>query len=208
MFYPDLEAYLDEVAAETDLIDQDRQQTLDCLAKEIGKLAESKRPIQLLFICTHNSRRSHFGQIWAAVAAISYGIGQTTTFSGGTEVTAFHANAVAAIKRCGIGVNQTSTGDNPRYRLRLSEDHALPPIYSKRFDAADNPAGNYIAIFSCNHADKACPVVAGADFRLALPQADPKNADGSPTEMAAYDQCCRAIAREMMYTFDRARTAR
>ena len=44
--------------------------------------------VQLNFICTHNSRRSQFAQVWGQVASYYYGH-KVNCYSGGTEVTAF-----------------------------------------------------------------------------------------------------------------------
>ena len=38
-----------------------------------GKTANKETP-NLVYVCTHNSRRSHLGQVWAAVAAAYYKI--------------------------------------------------------------------------------------------------------------------------------------
>jgi len=35
--------------------------------------------------------------------------------------------------------------------------------------------------------------------RFALPYDDPKQSDGTPTEVKTYDERCRQIAREMLY---------
>ena len=56
----------------------------------------TKKPLNLIFICTHNSRRSHMGQLWAQVAAFYYGIEHVYCYSGGTEATAFNPRSVKA----------------------------------------------------------------------------------------------------------------
>ena len=47
----------------------------------------------LHFICTHNSRRSQLGQVWAFFAARYFQL-NIASYSVGTEVTAFHRNTV------------------------------------------------------------------------------------------------------------------
>ena len=46
---------------------------------------------------------------------------------------------------------------------------------------------------------KVCPIVAGADFRIALPFEDPKAFDDTPLESEKYTERCRQIGREMLY---------
>jgi hypothetical protein len=67
-------------------------------------------------------------------------------------------------------------------------------------DAA-NPQREFCAIMTCSQADEACPNVAGAANRIAIPYEDPKAADGTPEEAAVYDERCAQIARETLYAF-------
>src|SRR5262245_6983975 len=93
-------AYLAERETEFDQIPPER-------LKELQKLADFVRqhkPARLLFVCTHNSRRSQLGQVWAAAAAEYYGVPNVSTYSGGTESTAFNPRAVAALNRAGVEV--------------------------------------------------------------------------------------------------------
>jgi arsenate reductase (thioredoxin) len=46
-----------------------------------------------------------------------------------------------------------------------------------------------------------CPIVRGASHRVSIPYKDPKVADDTPTESAAYDERCAQIAREMLFAF-------
>ncbi|MDH4283503.1 MAG: hypothetical protein OEV36_12670, partial [Myxococcales bacterium] len=61
----------------------------------------------------------------------------------------------------------------------------------------------FAAIMTCSEADQACPAVPGAELRVSLPYDDPKKADGTPDEEAAYDARCLQIATEMLYLFSR-----
>ena len=65
----------------------------------------------LNFICTHNSRRSHFSQIWCQVLADYYGI-PLRTFSAGTEATAVNPQVIETMRRVGFQV-KAGTGANP-----------------------------------------------------------------------------------------------
>lgn len=164
-------------------------------------------PVRLNFICTHNSRRSHLAQLWAAAAAHENKFAHVEIFSGGTEATAFDHCAVAAIQRAGFQVACTTRDSNPSYQLRFSDQ--VPPVtsFSKVFDQAPNPQGGFAAVLVCSDADAACPVVPGAEQRFAIPYIDPEVADDTPDETATYDLRCRQIAREMLYVFVQARAA-
>jgi arsenate reductase len=97
---------------------EDRKALLDELAIYIkGKLI-SRKEVNLIFICTHNSRRSHMAQIWAQAAAIYYNIPNIKTFSGGTQKTAFNIQAVNALKKAGFKIKALSEKSNPKYRVK------------------------------------------------------------------------------------------
>jgi len=157
---------------------------------------------RLVVICTHNSRRSHMGQIWAQVAADYYGIRKIETFSGGTEATAFNPRAVSAFKKVGFDINTIKNDDdNHRYELRWSEDMEAYQAFSKRYDDTPNPSEKFAAIMVCTSADEGCPVITGCDFRLSLPYEDPKAYDDTGLETEMYDERLRQIGREMLFCF-------
>ncbi len=93
---PKLSSYINTIKDDISKIPDERREELDKIASFIQKQVKADQPVQLTYICTHNSRRSHFGQIWAATAAAYYDIPNVKTYSGGTEATAFNERAVAA----------------------------------------------------------------------------------------------------------------
>ncbi len=163
----------------------------------------SGQEAHLTFICTHNSRRSHFSQIWAQVAAQYYGLKGVKTYSGGTEATACNARTVAALRRAGLEITDSTGGGNPVYLVVYAK--GAPPIraFSKVYSAEGNPSKDFLALMTCSHADGNCPVVEGSALRLAVHYEDPKVADGTPEEGARYDERCRQIAAEMFYMMSR-----
>lgn len=198
--FPPLNDYVRQLLREADRIPDTRKQTLLRLSEYLRSAAAGPR--QLNFICTHNSRRSHLAQIWAAVAAHHYDLDHVATFSGGTEATAFNPRVVAALSRAGFEVTDPG-GPNPRYRVGYATDR--PPLicWSKTYDDPTNPKRDFAAVMTCADADEHCPYIPGTDLRLALTYNDPKAADGTPEEAARYDERTRQIGREMLFTFDR-----
>ncbi len=196
-----LAEYTDQREHEFDLIGNERRQELEQLAGYVRLKRGRGEPVQLTFVCTHNSRRSHLAMIWAAVAAWHYGIEGVTTYSGGTEATAFNPRAVGAIERAGLAVEMTTPEPNPIYHVRYSSE--APPLicFSKVYDVAPNPSEAFAAIMVCGHADENCPHVLGVEMRCAIRYEDPKISDGTPEEAATYDERCAQIAREMLYAF-------
>jgi len=190
-----LENYINNLKDDLDKISEQRRNILAEIIKYINNSSNPK----LNFICTHNSRRSHLSQIWAQTLASQFGI-QIETFSGGTEETAFHPNAVDALERAGF-TTQKQDGANPKYHLHFSESKDPIIAYSKKFDDAPNPTKGFAAVMTCSEADAECPVVFGADKRIKLFYEDPKVADGTANEKEVYDERCKQIGAEMLYVF-------
>jgi arsenate reductase (thioredoxin) len=188
-----------QAISEFDQIDGERKAELKRGADFIRERQASGKTAELVFICTHNSRRSHFSQLWAQTAALFYGLNNVATFSGGTEATACNARTVQALRRAGFSVVQSTEGGNPVYLAQMSESGKPLKLYSKVFGARENPQKGFAAILTCGDAAESCPVVNGAALRLPLLYKDPKVADNTPQEKATYDERCRQIAREMFY---------
>lgn len=196
-----LRDYIDARIGEFDRIPAERRAVLEEMAAFVRERAEAGEACDLTFICTHNSRRSHFGQVWAAVAAAHFGAPRVTTYSGGTEATAFHPRAVNALERAGMEIERTTEGANPIYHVRFAEGAAPVTCFSKVYDQAPNPREGFAAVMTCGDADEKCPVVRGAAARIPVRYEDPKAFDGQKVESAKYDERCAQIAREMLYAF-------
>lgn len=197
--YPKLTQYIEEAKEGMEAIPEERKEELKSIAQYIRQQKEAGENTNLIFICTHNSRRSHLSQIWAATAANYYEIDEDVyTFSGGTEATAFNPRAVAAIERAGFQVENPG-GDNPHYQVTFSEEGRKMECFSKKYDHPFNPQKSFVAVMTCSQADKNCPFIPGAGLRVSVPYEDPKVADGTDQESAKYDERCRQIATEMLY---------
>ncbi len=200
-FYSQLADYIRDVIQCFGSISPERKRELEKIAEYVKSKIRSGTKANLIFICTHNSRRSQFGQIWAAMAAEFYGLsGNVRAFSGGTEVTAFNYRAVESLKRIGFKIENPG-GDNPSYRVYFSEKGSFVECFSKKYNDQPNPRENFAAIMTCSQADENCPYIPGVEMRVSVPYKDPKEADGTRQETARYDERCRQIASEMFYVF-------
>ena len=199
---PELRVFAESLPAGFDEIPADRKRELDKLALFLRTRQTSGETAKVVFICTHNSRRSHMGQVAATLAAAYYDIGAVEAYSGGTEVTAFNPRAVAALERLGFEIDKPG-GSNPRYKVTFADNR--PPIeaFSKKYDNAVNPARGFAAVMTCSHADQNCPTVSGATLRIPLHFVDPKRSDGTPSEAETYDARAKQIATEVFYAFSR-----
>ncbi len=198
-FHPPLRLSLAEAQSRTAGIPAARRETLDRLAEWIASKAHADQAALLVFICTHNSRRSHFGQVWAQTAAQAFGLEHVRTYSGGTEATALHPGAARALREAGFEIRTERDGANPLYSVTAGPRLPGLRLFSKRYDDAANPASGFAAVMTCSDADEACPFIPGAEVRFSTPYADPKTSDGTEAEAAVYSACNLQIAAEMLY---------
>jgi protein-tyrosine-phosphatase len=202
---PALQDYCKDIESEFNQISDERKENLQKITDYVKAKADAGEIIRLTFICTHNSRRSQFGQVWAKVAGMYYGIApeKLETFSGGTEATACNERTIAALQRAGFQVNTDGaiSPTNPIYALTFADGQAPLRLFSKVYNDAANPQQDYAAVLVCSQADEACPMVRGAATRIYHGYEDPKKSDGTPQESATYDATCRLIAREIFYVF-------
>lgn len=199
MMYPALAKTIEKLNAKT--IDKERKTILQPLINFIQYKVNGKKEININFICTHNSRRSHLAQIWAQVAAKYFNIPQVHCFSGGTEETALFPKVSETLIDQGLTVFRISDHANPVYAIKYSEN-ALPVIgFSKKYDNPFNPTSGFAAIMTCSQADGGCPLIAGAEKRIPITYEDPKLSDYTPEQSQVYAQRSLEIANEMFYVF-------
>ncbi len=196
-----LQETIKKLTNEFNQIPDPRKPILQELTDFVSQKLKSEQVINLNFICTHNSRRSHISQIWAQVAAHYYGVKNVQCYSGGTEATAFNPRAVAAMQHAGFDIQVFKAGSNPIYKVRFAEDASPLTVFSKKFDDDFNPKKDFAAIMTCSHADENCPLVHGATKRIALTYNDPKDFDGTPQEASKYSERVHEIGREILYAF-------
>jgi arsenate reductase (thioredoxin) len=199
--YTTLQDYLTNCSHNFNRIAAERKEILATIATYVGEQQAIKQPINLIFICTHNSRRSHISQLFAKAAAVYYGIENVQSFSGGTEVTAFNENAVKALQEAGFSITTTNTGTNPIYTVSWNDRTETIKGFSKKYTDSYNPQTNFAAVMTCNSADTNCPLVIGAKARISLPYNDPKLSDGTPQQAQVYAERCQEIATELLYAF-------
>ena len=179
----------------------ERKALLEEMAEYLREKLSTGQEIRLNFICTHNSRRSQFSQIWAQTAAAYYGI-EALCYSGGVEVTAFNPRAVSAIRRDGFKLVQKE-GNNPVYFVFYSEEEEPIVAFSKVYDDAINAPKDFAAVMTCDHADENCPFIPGAEKRFPLRYEDPKAFDDSSQEEQMYTERSHQIGAELFFLFEK-----
>jgi len=192
----------DKLSEQFESISSDRKVLLEKISSYIQQKKEAGLPIQLIYVCTHNSRRSHFGQIWAAVAAEYFGVNEVSTFSGGTEATAFNPNAIQALRGLGFEITEMDTTLNPKYEVDFTGPK--PSVcFSKVYDDVSNPTSNFAAIMTCGDAEENCPFIPGVELRIGTTYDDPKAFDGTEIQDEKYIERALQIGLETLYVFSK-----
>lgn len=183
-------------------ISNERKELLTNIALLISNEYQEREKINLNFICTHNSRRSQFAQVWSFFAIEYFNLKNIYTYSGGTETTAFHRNTVKSLQKTGFNFNILDfSHQNPRYLISFEGTKKSIIGFSKTFDHSHN-SYPYIAITTCDSADENCPFIADAIARFHLPYSDPKKADTTDLVSETYLNTSKQIAGELFYIFE------
>ena len=151
--------------------------------------AQSDGTLTLLFVCTHNSRRSQLAEAWAHLI-FRNGPGIRVA-SCGTERTQCHPHSAEALEADGWAVRTAEPGS-----YLIEREGVSTTLYSKSLDEflVTSPS---IAFMTCAEADEACPAILGAVARFPWRYEDPKRADESPEALATYIETSRAIRRDL-----------
>ncbi len=151
--------------------------------------SNSDGTLTLLFVCTHNSRRSQLAEAWAhLIFSKEPGI---RVASCGTERTQCHPHTVVALEADRWAVREMQPGS-----YHIERDGVSTTLYSKSLDefSVTSPT---IAFMTCAEADEACPAILGAVARFPWRYEDPKRADGSSEALTTYIETSRAIRRDL-----------
>jgi len=194
MIYPKLADTIEQLNW-TRLDNEGSSTVLKSLILAIQEKVDQSEAVNLNFICTHNSRRSHLSQVWAQVASAYFNIPKVYCYSGGTEETALFPKVAETLAGQGFHIFTVSDTHNPVYAIKY-DDNALPVIgFSKKYDSPFNPVSKFIAIMTCSQADGGCP------FPVTFE--DPKIADDTPDQTRIYAERSLEIARSMFYVFSK-----
>ncbi|ANF53180.1 protein-tyrosine-phosphatase [Chryseobacterium glaciei] len=184
-------------------INEERKIILQPLIDFIQEKVKDQKSININFICTHNSRRSHLAQIWAQTASAHFNIPNVNCYSGGTETTALFPKIIETLANAGFESRKLSENENPVYVIKYSEN-ASPIIgFSKKYDDVFNPVSDFAAIMTCSQADGGCPFIPGAAKRIPITFEDPKIGDNTSRQTEIYEERSLQIAAEMLYVFSK-----
>lgn len=188
---------------QTQNISNDRKLILQPLIDFVVQKLKDKQLVNINFICTHNSRRSHLSQVWAQTAASYFKIPNVACYSGGTEETALFPKVLETLQNKGFEVLKLSEQENPIYAIKFDENTNPIIGFSKKFDDPFNPVSNFAAVMTCSQADVGCPFITGADKRIPITFDDPKISDNTPEQTQIYAERSWQIASEMFYVFSK-----
>ncbi|HEY2158156.1 MAG TPA: hypothetical protein VGH33_21180 [Isosphaeraceae bacterium] len=214
---PAVRAHADGLTTSFDMIGDAHREAGAKLADWIAANYRPGRPLDVVVVCTGNSRRSILGATMGNIAAGYYGMPEVRFHSGGTAPTAFNARTIAALEAIGVEVKpagkEAPRGEpktaNAVYTVRwgAAGEPAMEAVeFSKMYSDAANPHSGFAALMVCSEADAGCPFVKGATLRVSMPYLDPKVYDGSPFEAAKYAERRDDIGRLMLSAFLGART--
>jgi protein-tyrosine phosphatase/arsenate reductase len=115
--YPPLYDLITEIEAQDQEIDPERLKEMDDLVNYVLSDLSNGHKSYVLFICTHNSRRSHIAHLTLVTMLDYFGLNDVVCYSGGLEATRFHPHAIDALERAG-------------FRIKVVQQSSENPVYS------------------------------------------------------------------------------
>lgn len=197
--FPEIVQSIEQLQAS--LITPERKKVLQPLADFIQQRVANKESVNLNFICTHNSRRSHLSQIWSQTIAAYFNLDKVQCYSGGTEATALFPVVAQTLEQQGFKIYTISEGKNPVYAVKYGGNVVPLMAFSKKLDHEFNPSQGFAAIMTCDSAAESCPFVPGAAARIPVMFEDPKKFDNTPLQAQMYMERSNQIATEMYFVF-------
>jgi arsenate reductase len=182
-------------------IPNERKKTLQPFVDYLQFKVSNHQEIRLIFICTHNSRRSHLSQIWGQTLALYFNVKNVFCYSGGTEATALFPVVAKTLKDQGYKIQTISESNNPVYAIKYAVNEHPVIGFSKNYEDNFNPQTGYAAIMTCSQADIGCPVIFGASERFSIPFDDPKVFDNTAEQAEKYREKSLQIATDLYYIF-------
>jgi len=197
--FPEIEMVIKALKPES--ITDERKVKLQLLIEFIQSKVSTNQKIRINFICTHNSRRSHFSQVWAQTMANFFNIKNVFCYSGGTAATALFPMVTETLRNSGFQIKMISKTENPIYSIKFSENEHPIIGFSKKLDDDFNPKSEFAAVMTCSQADGGCPFISGAEERIPITFEDPKEFDNTPQQEEKYNERSLQIATELFYVF-------
>ncbi|MBC8111544.1 MAG: hypothetical protein H7Y04_10830, partial [Verrucomicrobia bacterium] len=155
----------------------------------------------LLFVCTHNSRRSQLCQVWGQIAAFHYDLPLVKCFSGGLETENVSEKILQTLEHAGFHVDNPETQNvyNPQHKVYYSTEFDYISLFSKPYNDAGNPKNNFCTVMNCTPSGEKYQQIDGSKLNVSLIYQNPKDNDDKPDETQVYKQISYKVSLEMFY---------
>ena len=203
--FPALQLHADLLMTQFDMIAPEHQAATTRLAVWIAKNYALEKHLDIVLLCTTNSGRSVLGASFGRLAAAYHGLDKLKFHCAGNAATAFNPRTVKTLQEIGFEIEKTPERAfteskkevNWIYNFKWGTDMAARE-FSKKYDDAAMPGGNFAAILICSELDDNCVAARGASIRFAVPYFNPGLYDNSSFETAKYGERRDDIGRFMM----------
>ena len=162
--------------------------------KRVKKISQELKSLintynKIVFICTHNSRRSQLCEAWGSVLSKRFNL-NLFFYSAGTEKTGVYVEVINALQRAGLEIDKGG---------KINDINNPIELYSKTLD--EIKGDEFISLMTCSDAEENCPVDPRSKKNIKLFYNDPKKFDGTHKESLEYDKICKLIASELNAIF-------
>lgn len=182
-------------------IDDDRLLLLETIANYIVSELKQQKPVNLNYICSHNSRLSQLLNVWSCYASNYFNLNTVESLSGGTAVTYFHRNTIKTLQQAGFIFKLSEfSHHNPVYIIEYEDCRKPIKVYSKLYNNEFNTAP-FIAISTCSNVSENCSFISEASKNFQLTYNNPENFDNTLYTSEKYLETNKKIAGEIHFIF-------
>ena len=158
---------------------------LDNIIIGMDKLIDCCKTI--VFLCTHNSRRSQLCEVWGNYFAYVYNR-NINILSAGAVKTKVYKEVYKSLERVGVKVDKNSSVN--------IENITIAPFSKTLTEVKEK---EFMSIMTCSDSEKTCPADPRSIINLQLFYEDPRRYDNTPDEAEEYDKTSFMIATEINY---------
>ena len=198
MIYP----YLNKISSEDISLSEARREQVEEIERGIKRLFVSHDSLNIVFLCTHNSRRSQFAEFFGRAWVNYFDIAHMEVYSAGVELTQVHNHVADALDEAGFLVSRSPIAMGNQYPIVLmGSDRISRQLYSKTISDELLPKYDFITIAVCDHAAESCPIMPGSLGRFVLPFTDPGKYDDTSNALSHYRDTRDEIAQTLYSLF-------
>lgn len=170
-------------------------------AIESVRILKEEGKINIVYLCTHNSRRSQLAQIWSSFLVQIFKLEKIYVHSAGSEKTTLSDFVILSMGKFGFSFKEINDDEKSAFNVFFNQDR-ICECYSKDLQDDSIPCESIYSIHTCAEAEQSCPFLKGSIGNFSLNYPDPKQYDSAENPTIHYQETALQIGTECFYFFN------